>query len=365
MKVLLLTDGIYPFVIGGMQKHSFNLAKWLTLSEVKVTLVHCVSQPAEIPTAEEVNKALFNGSAELEAVYGFKFPEKGIFPGHYIRNSHKYSALIYERLKTELNNFDLIYAQGYTGWVALENKHRINTPIYVNFHGLNMFQPSFGIKASSESLMLRESVKKNIKKADVNISLGGKLTKIIEKRNVQSPVLISYNGVDQNWLIKSSEIEETTSAIKFVFIGRYDKIKGLHELNMAINQLAENQAFEMHFIGAIPDANKVKLASVTYHGEIKGESEIQSILDNCDVLICPSYSEGMPTVVLEAMARGLAIIATDVGAVSEQVGESNGWLIEAGSIADLKTAMLEAIADKKMIQKKIKSIEIQEFFLVV
>ena len=33
-----------------------------------------------------------------------------------------------------------------------------------------------------------------------------------------------------------------------------------------------------------------------------------------DVLICPSYSEGMPNVIIEAAARGLAIIATNVGA---------------------------------------------------
>ena len=40
-------------------------------------------------------------------------------------------------------------------------------------------------------------------------------------------------------------------------------------------------------------------------------------LDECDVLLLPSLSEGMPTVVLEAMARGLKIIGTDVGAMSE------------------------------------------------
>ena len=44
MKVLMITDGINPFVIGGMQKHSANLAKHLTLSGCKVTLVHCVDQ---------------------------------------------------------------------------------------------------------------------------------------------------------------------------------------------------------------------------------------------------------------------------------------------------------------------------------
>jgi hypothetical protein len=42
MKILLLTDGIFPFVMGGMQKHSYYLAKYLDKEVVDVTLAHCV-----------------------------------------------------------------------------------------------------------------------------------------------------------------------------------------------------------------------------------------------------------------------------------------------------------------------------------
>ena len=44
--------------------------------------------------------------------------------------------------------------------------------------------------------------------------------------------------------------------------------------------------------------------------------------------MCPSFSEGMPNVILEAMSRGLAIIATNVGAVSLLVNSDNGMLID-------------------------------------
>ena len=50
MKILLLTDGIAPYAMGGMQKHSANLAKYLTLAGVEVTLVHCVAREKEIPS---------------------------------------------------------------------------------------------------------------------------------------------------------------------------------------------------------------------------------------------------------------------------------------------------------------------------
>jgi glycosyltransferase involved in cell wall biosynthesis len=60
-------------------------------------------------------------------------------------------------------------------------------------------------------------------------------------------------------------------------------------------------------------------------------------------LVCPSYSEGMPTVILEAMACGLAVIASDVGAVSEQVNQQNGLLIEAGNAKQLEMAIRKFI----------------------
>ena len=50
--------------------------------------------------------------------------------------------------------------------------------------------------------------------------------------------------------------------------------------------------------------------------------------DSCDILLCPSYSEGMPNVILEAMSRGLAIIATNVGAIRLLVSEDNGVLLQ-------------------------------------
>ena len=54
-------------------------------------------------------------------------------------------------------------------------------------------------------------------------------------------------------------------------------------------------------------------------------------MDNCDILICPSYSEGMPNVILEGMSRGLAIITTDVGANELLVSNENGKLIKFSS----------------------------------
>lgn len=62
-----------------------------------------------------------------------------------------------------------------------------------------------------------------------------------------------------------------------------------------------------------------------------------------DVLVVPSFSEGMPTVILEAMAQNLAIIGTDVGAVRAMVSMENGFLITPGNVNELTLTIKKII----------------------
>ena len=62
-----------------------------------------------------------------------------------------------------------------------------------------------------------------------------------------------------------------------------------------------------------------------------------------DVFLLPSYSEGCPNSVLEAMASGLFVISTGVGALSEVVEDGvNGWIVEPGNWEDLARKMIRA-----------------------
>ena len=53
MKILFLSDGITPFVVGGMQQHSYRLAKYLVLNGNEVTLFHFVQKGQPIPSESE------------------------------------------------------------------------------------------------------------------------------------------------------------------------------------------------------------------------------------------------------------------------------------------------------------------------
>ncbi len=77
-----------------------------------------------------------------------------------------------------------------------------------------------------------------------------------------------------------------------------------------------SDSVELHLVGDWPELESAH-HRIVHHGVVLESSRMMEIMDSCNVLLLPSLSEGMPTVVLEAKARGLDIIATDVGAMSE------------------------------------------------
>lgn len=333
MRIALFTDGIYPYVIGGMQKHSFYLAKYFALNKIEVDLYHTAPNISKLDTltcfTEEENK--FITSIPVQ------YPSVGKLPGHYVREMYAYSKLLSEK-RSEHKPVDFIYVQGLCGMYLLEHKQSAKPPVGINFHGLEMFQKTANFKSKLEQYLFKRPVLRSMKNADIVFSLGGKLTEIIKSNRISSDKIIQIPiGLDETW-IRTKPLNESAKR-KFVFVGRYERRKGVEELSEVIKQLPNEAEFSFEFIGAIPENKKLKSSNVQYHGSLSDVQTIKNILIEADVLVCPSYSEGMPTVILEAMASGLAIIASNVGAVSEQVDESNGILIAPGDKNDLKRAM--------------------------
>ncbi|MBA3901303.1 MAG: glycosyltransferase family 4 protein [Bacteroidetes bacterium] len=365
MKIALLTDGIYPYIIGGMQKHSYCLAKYLAKNQVEVELYHCVPNGLKLIDNLE-------GFSEDELKFinhkCLVFPSLGSLPGHYLKESWKYSEMIYQEIKPKLEQFDFIYAKGFTAWKLLDEKNKglKMPPIGVNFHGFEMFQKPPSFKSRLEQLLLKKPVVWNCKNSDYVFSYGGKVSEIIKQKvGIPSEKIIEIPaGIEKKWL--TAEVNEAGEKIKFVFVGRYERRKGIEEINQAILEIAGKKDFEFHFIGSIPASKKLRPKNIVYHGAIKDAEKLKQLIVTFDVLVCPSHSEGMPNVILEGMASGLAVIATDVGAVSALVDAENGWLINSGNKKELSVAMSEALTSSKSAinnRKKSSLIKIKERYL--
>ena len=367
MRILLITDGIYPIVMGGMQKHSYYLAKFLSKKGIQVFLVHCANDETSINESDLIEFIDFN-----QAMITFKryeFPSLNGLPGHYVRENKQYSKLIYNDLKNQLNDFDLIYCQGFTGWEFIKEskKGNLSIPIISNLHGYEMFQKAPSFKVKLEHFLIRNIAKQISANSDFVFSFGGKITSILkdigvlDKQIIESPI-----GIEHSW-INETVIEANKNLRKFVFVGRNERRKGIQELSEALKQLIKEKKikFEFHFIGDINQEQQVKAENIIYHGMVVGDKKIQNVLRSCDILVVPSYSEGMPTVIMEAMASGLAIIGTDVGAINQQIN-NNGWLINNSKVETIKSAMESAVKisdDELMKLKKNSLVKVQENFL--
>ena len=86
-------------------------------------------------------------------------------------------------------------------------------------------------------------------------------------------------------------------------------------------------------------------SSITFLGY---QSDIASVLSELDIFLLSSVSEGTPLVVIEAMAAGCPVIATDVGGLSEMIeDQQSGMLVPSGDAISLANRMLELASDKE------------------
>lgn len=350
MKLAILTDGIYPHVVGGMQRHSGYLVKYLAASGVQIDLYH--------PEIKGLNKeailASFSGEeqANIELIT-IPQPDFGKAPGHYIRESYEYAVRIAKEVERR-ERVDFIYAKGFTAWELLSRKikgHQLPL-IGVNLHGLEMFQrqPDWwsGIKSK---LLLQAPARYSLKHADVLFSYGARISELLQKEGVAPHRIVEVpTGITSDWI--STHKLEMQAPRRFVFIGRDERRKGIAELYETIKSLSMARSAEFHFVGAFK--TKLKQYGVHYHGEIRDNNRLKAILDASQVLLCPSHSEGMPNVIMEAMARGCAVLATDVGAVGTVVNTDTGWLIPAGNQRVLQQTLADAITipDEQLIKKR-------------
>lgn len=355
MRVALVTDGIWPYVLGGMQKHSYYLCKYLAANGVKVDLFHYNNSSYEIQNLEFFSELERNNIRSVIV----DFPSTPRFPGHYLYRSYLYSKRVYRALVPTLGDYDFIYTKGFSGWYLLKQKlagHCSCAPIAVKFHGYEMFQKAPDvITALQYRFLLRAPVKKISLMADYVFSYGGKITELINSLGVNTQKILELPaGIETAML--SNQITPAHEPVRFLFLGRYERRKGIEELGQAIEILTKkwpSLKFDVSFIGPIPEEKKIKQKNIVYLGEIRNREELLAQLRNHDVLVCPSWSEGMPNVILEAMATGLSVIATDVGASNLLVNTSTGWLLAAAEPQLIAEAMKAACThSKEQLQAK-------------
>jgi glycosyltransferase involved in cell wall biosynthesis len=123
--------------------------------------------------------------------------------------------------------------------------------------------------------------------------------------------------------------------VEVLFVGRLSPEKGIEELVAATEGMNLVVAGDGPLRRLVPDA----LGFVPH-------DELGDLYDRAAVVVCPSYREGLPLCVLEAMAHGKPVVASAVGGIPELVEDGvTGYLVEPGDVTGLRTAIERLLAD--------------------
>jgi glycosyltransferase involved in cell wall biosynthesis len=166
-------------------------------------------------------------------------------------------------------------------------------------------------------------------KADKVICLSSYWKGVLSSYTDQNKLEVLPNAVD----VRDYSPEETVShELRISYISDLVKRKGVQEFSNAIEQFGNNDQVQIDIAGKGPLSFIVqdlseRYENVTYHGYVSENSK-QDILNKSDIFVLPSYAEGLPIVILEAMAGGNAIVSTNVGSIPELIGDDNGILIQ-------------------------------------
>jgi glycosyltransferase involved in cell wall biosynthesis len=166
-------------------------------------------------------------------------------------------------------------------------------------------------------------------------------------------VIINGSGVDLEKFKPTQFPEEPT----FLYIGRLIKDKGIMEYLEACKKIKDKHSkvrcllvgpFDSNPSALKPDELKpyIENGVIEYFGE---QSDVRPFISQCSTFVLPSYHEGMPKTVLEAMAMGRSIITSDAPGCRETVIEGlNGYLVKVKDIKGLTNKMEYLISNREI-----------------
>ena len=147
--------------------------------------------------------------------------------------------------------------------------------------------------------------------------------------------------------------------VRLLFVGRLSREKGIHFLLQALPKTKHYAQLSLDVVGSGPEegalrelAHELNLGEkVRFHGYVPQGSALREFFDTADLLLVPSLSEGWPKVILEAFARGLPVVASNVGGIPGLVQDGvTGLLVPPASPEAIAEAIDTLIVDSTLHQ---------------
>lgn len=343
MYILLINNEFPPIGGGGSTVTAYAL-RHLAKAGYNVTLI--TSRWGGLPHREQINGATVIRIPTIRRYKQFCSQWELVVFG--------LSALVYTFFYTLRHRVDFIqaYFAVPAGWVAWLIKKVRHIPYAVYFGGSDIpgANPS---RYKNIYPLLTPLLQKIWRNAEFRTVCSHELQRLAKVADPATDFIVIPNGVET---ARFKPINRPANPqVKILFIGRLIPRKGFQRVVQALPRVKElvQQPFQVEVVGTGAAKSELdELAQqlgvsdlIQYAGTVPYDRLEQSY-QYADIFVLTSLSEGMPSVILEAMGCGLPVIASDVGGNNEIVWEGeNGFLIEGDDIETLAQRLAALIRD--------------------
>lgn len=234
------------------------------------------------------------------------------------------------------------------GVPAIFTKKILKIPYVVWGRGSDVYLPGRFTRITSKPIL---------RNADAVLALTEDMRQKM-KRIVDREIFVVPNGINlEQFNDGSSTIVKEDNVKTILFVGRLHPVKGVQYLIRAMeNVLEEIPDVKLVLVGDGEDRARLETLSVQlgiqksvqFVGIVPHE-KVHTFMQQADIFVLPSLSEGFPGVILEAMACGLPVVATRVGGVVYIVKDgSNGYLIDTMNQKQIAKVLLKLLQDKRL-----------------
>lgn len=326
MKILIFAGYFYPHK-GGVEQYALDLAKILSKSN-EVTIV--------CPNTEKVEEKEY-----VSKIRVLRLPAHDLL--------HIFPLIYSKKILKELlygENFDLIITNTrlfHTSIIGTKIAKEYKIPQIHVEHGSCFFQtkePITFLLSRAYDHSIGNWILKSATKI-VCVSQGSK--KFVESLTKRKDIEVIFNGIS---LTNLPPYKIKNELKKIVYAGRLIYGKGVQDLIRAFSEL-KGENVNLTLIGEgqyrkklIELTNRLGIAKKVNFVGRKDRLEVLRLLSKSDLFVNPSYSEGLPTTVLEAGAIGLPVIATNVGGTKELILNNNtGILVQQKNPEEIRKAL--------------------------
>lgn len=269
------------------------------------------------------------------SITGCSIPNRLVFTAKaYLKIIASYRKTKFDLLHVHMSERSSIKRKG----IVMSYAKKRGAKIVLHMHGAE-----FEVLYKQMTPEKQKSVRDILNLADKILILGKYWSEFIGSLvDDSSRVVVVYNAVP---VPKTYEYDRQSKSI--LFLGAISKRKGKEILLKALKKKASvlSKNYRVKIYGPDVDANIVQLIDeyglsswVKYCGWL-GKDDKAEVLKATAVNVLPSYNEGLPMTILEAMSYGIPSITTSVAAIPEAVNSANGIIINPGSVDELADAL--------------------------